>query len=188
MKKWLFNPFIYIAGARSLIAGLGFMLLTAVIAFFSHTHFDGAIDMHTGRITPLSVYLLEQLVDWGCLVMLFYIGGQLFSRTSVRLVDVAGTIALARWPLLFAAALGFGISIPRSQNVQDIISNITPLVIICMASAVVFCVWMIALLYNAFIVSSNMKTNKAIPVFITVIVIAEVCTHLILHQIYTYII
>src|SRR4051812_45608613 len=108
MKKWLFNPFVYIAGAKSLLIGWVIMLATAVIGYYSKTHFDGVVDLHTGYATPLYAYFFEQIIDWGCFALVFYIAGAIFSSSSIRFIDVAGTAALARWPVIFSAIIGFG--------------------------------------------------------------------------------
>jgi len=97
MKKWLFNPFVYIAGARSLVIGWVIMLITACICMYSHTHFDGVLDAHNGRVTLASMYFIEPFTDWICLVLALYLGGIIFSKSTIRFIDVAGTLALARW-------------------------------------------------------------------------------------------
>src|SRR5436190_5111716 len=109
MKKWLFNPFVYIAGSRALLTGLLAMMATAVAGYYSHAHFDGVIDLHNGRISPFTTHILELLIDWICITLLLYLGGVLFSGSRIRFIDVAGTLALSRWVLLFPALIGLGI-------------------------------------------------------------------------------
>jgi hypothetical protein len=119
MKKWLFNPFVYIAGSKALLIGWSIMLLTAIVSIFSHTHFDGVIDLHTARTaTPVYLYFMEQLIDWGFVVVLCYIASLIFSRSSVRLVDIAGTVALSRAPMLLVSFIGFGMVPPVSDSVK----------------------------------------------------------------------
>ena len=185
MKKWLFNPFVYIAGMRALLTGWAIMLVTAGIGYYSNAHFDGVIDMHTGRIAPLPVYFWEQLIDWGCVVLLFYPAGLIWSKSSIRFVDVAGTFALARWPMIISAILGFGIKMPAAiHTVDDVMNAITGTVILIGLFVMVFTIWMIALMYHAFTVSCNMKGGKAIGIFIAGLLIAEILSHVILHQLY----
>jgi hypothetical protein len=73
MKILLFNPFKYVAGLKALLIGLLVMLIIAVVAFFSKTHFDGIIDAHTGHILPFYWYLLEPLLAWIGTVIPFYL-------------------------------------------------------------------------------------------------------------------
>jgi len=187
MKKWLFNPFVYIAGSRALFIGWAVMLVTAFISYYSKAHFDGVIDMHTGRITPMHVYFLEQLIDWGCVVLIFYPAGLIFSTSKVRFIDVAGTMALARWVMIICAIISFGIHAPAdTHNVDEIIKSITATSILLGLLILVCAIWMIALMYNAFSISCNMKGGKAAGVFIVALIIAEIVSHLILHQLYKY--
>ncbi len=183
MKNWLFNPFIYVAGSRALLIGLAAMAITALIGLYSHTHFDGAIDIHTGKISTLSVHLLEQLIVWGTTAGLFYIAGLLFSGSIIRLIDVAGTMALARWVTIFPAALGFLLHVPdtQPQTVAEIMKLLTPGFIAVGLLSVVFVIWMVALMYNAFTVSCNLKGSKATGTFIITLILAETISSLAIH-------
>ncbi len=184
MRKALFNPFIYLAGTKALLLGLSAMLLTAVIGYFSHVRFNGAIDMHFGGSTVFMTHLAEQLVDLLSLSLFFMLGGMLFSNSSIRLIDILGTVALARWPLLFTAIIGFGIEMPPAAdltNIENIKNAFTPLVIVLSGISVVFVIWMIALLYNAFSISCNLKGGKATLIFITCLILAEVVSVYIIH-------
>jgi hypothetical protein len=189
MKKWLFNPFVYIAGSKALLIGWSIMLLTAIVSIFSHTHFDGVIDLHTARTaTPVYLYFMEQLIDWGFVVVLCYIASLIFSRSSVRLVDIAGTVALSRAPMLLVSFIGFGMVPPVSDSVKVMVESITPSIIIFSFLSLICSIWMIALLYNAFTVATNIKGGKGIIVFITMLLIAETAAHIVLHNIYKHII
>ena len=175
MTTWLFNPFTYVAGLKSLLIGWALMLLTAFIAHYSGAHFDGAIDVHgSSKVFPAWCFFMEQLIAWGSLVITIFLAGLFFSTSSVRFIDVAGTVALARGPLLIIAILHFAISQPEMDLVDIVIILIE----------VVFIIWMIALLYNAFKVSCNMKGNKAAGLFIVSLVVAEVISKVILHYLY----
>jgi len=186
MKKWLFNPFVYIAGARALVVGCIVMLLTAVIGFYSHTHFDGVIDLHFGKVSPLSYHLLEQLIDWACIVIVFFIAGKIFSRSSIRFVDVAGTLAFARWVLVFPTLIGFAINAPATlpHDTNEILKLVTPAMICYGLVSLVFIIWMIALMYNAFTISCNLKGGKATGVFIAALLAAEILSKIAIHFLY----
>jgi hypothetical protein len=184
MKKWLFNPFIYVAGGKALVIGLLVMAATAVTGYYSNAHFDGVIDMHVGKVSPLLIYLIEQVVDWSLLAVTFFAAGKLFSTSSIRIIDIAGTLALARWPALFSAVIGFGIQTPEFIAPEKLLASVTPTFVALSLLSVVFMIWMIALMYNAFTVSCNMKGGKAVGIFITGLLIAEILSKLILFQVY----
>ncbi len=195
MKKWLFNPFVHIAGGRALLLGLLAMAATAVIGYFSHTHFDGVIDIHTGRVSPFTTHVLEQMIDWLTMTVVFYLAGVIFSGSKIRLIDVAGTMALARWVMIFPAIIGFGIragnfSYKVRENLMeaapkmtsDVSKLLTPQNIALSLLCVVFSIWMIALMYNAFSVSCNMKGGKAAAVFTVSIIVTELIAFASIHN------
>lgn len=175
MTQALFNPFLRIAGTKALLIGLITLLVTAVIAYYSHCHFDGAIDAHIGTITPMWFYPAEALIDWLCLTLLFYISGIIFSQSAIRFIDVAGTMALARWPMIFIALLAF-IPVVQPQNIHDVNASI----IIFGFTLLIFTIWMIALMYNAYTVSCNIKGSKATISFIATLICAEIISKLII--------
>jgi hypothetical protein len=178
MSTWIFNPFKYIAGLKALIIGWAIMLATACVAFLSKTHFDGVIDVHCGLIISLPWYILEQLIAWTSAVIIFYMAGLIFSGSSIRFIDVAGTMALARWPASFVALINF--AMPHVNNIHDISAGF----IITALAGLIFVIWMIALMYHAFTVSCNMKGSKATIVFIGALLVAEVFSKIVFHQFY----
>ena len=168
MKKGLFNPFTYIAGLKALVIGFVFMAITLVLSFYSSTHFDGAIDAHIGRHAPLSLYALEQLIAWGSVVLTFFIAGLILSRTKFRFIDIAGTVALSRSPMLLVAIIGF---LPVFHNIQP--GHISTAVLAVSIIMLIPVIWMIALLFNGFTTSVNIKGTKAIIGFIIALILAE---------------
>ena len=186
MKKWLFNPFIYIAGAKALIIGWAFMLVAAVIGYFSMTHFDGVFDVHIGHISPMWTYITETAIDWALPAIIFYIAGLIFSNSSIRAVDVAGTLALARWVMVFPALIGFGVHMPPAApaTIDEVMKILTPSVIVFGLLTMLFSIWMIALMYNAYTTSCNLKGSKAILSFIGGLLVAEVLSKLIIGLIF----
>lgn len=176
MNTWLLRPFTYIAGSKALLAGWVMMLITSVVAYFSKTHFDGAIDAHVGAtMVPYFIYLLEALMAWGCLVLACYAAAAIFARTSFRLIDIAGTLALARAPLLFIALINF--AMPATVNPTAISPMVIVLALVCLP---VF-IWMLVLMYQAFSISVNLKGTKAVIIFIAALLVAEVVSKALMH-------
>ena len=176
MKKWLFNPFVYLAGEKALVIGWAVMLASAIIGYYSKTHFDGVIDVHTGHASPMYAYFYETLIDWALPVIIFYIAGLIFSKSSIRLIDLAGTLALARWVMIFPVITGFGVHLPATPptTINEMTKILTPSVIALGLLTLLFGIWMIALMYNAFTTSCNLRGSKAILSFIGGLLIAEV--------------
>ena len=179
MTSLLFNPSVRIAGTKALLLGWLFIVLTAFIAYFSHCHFDGAIDAHQGSQSVWWLYLAEPLLAWLCTVLMFYITGRIASSSKVRLVDIAGTMALARWPMLFVALLFF-IPVTLPANRLDI----PPALILFSLVVLVFSIWMLALMYNAYRVSCNVKGSKAVISFIVALILTEVLSKFVFDLLY----
>jgi hypothetical protein len=180
----LFNPFVYIAGAKALLLGLAAMLLAGLIGSLSNTHFDGVLDTHTGAHAPLWFFLSEGIIDWLSLAVVLLIIGSIISRTSFRIIDVVGTQSLARWPSLFLGLLMLPKAIQRFSNqlVEQLTKqgkvefNTTDAVVfsaVVIAMIPVVC-WMVVLMYKSYSVSCNVKGGKAIGTFIGGIILAEI--------------
>lgn len=190
---WLFTPFRFIAGRSALICGIFIIALLSVLGYLSNTYFDGIIDIHIGcpdMTYPYIVHAFFQLLTWVLLTVVFYITARIVTKTSVRIIDIAGTMALAQTPLLFAALVGF---IPAlhvclgdidtinlGQMMETIEDNIIPLIIAGIIFFI-FCVWSILLRYNAYSVSANVKGAKGIISFIIALFICEVLSKLLIY-------
>lgn len=190
----LTNPFKYIAGWESLAAGMGVLLLTTVIGYFSHIHFPDVISVKVAYGIPFYVLLLQGASNWLVVSLLLYISALLFSRSSVRIIDIFGTQALARFPYLLAALTGFGGLLDKfgkymiyyALHTGEPVQMSTPEIALCVfliLFTILLTVWMIALMFNAFKVSSNMKGEKLIISFIVVITGSIILTGLVSSQI-----
>ncbi len=205
---WVFNPFHYIAGAPALGVGLAAILAAGCVNWATGSHFDGVLDFHTGTFTPVWIYWIEGPIDWIIVSVLLLLGGMLLSRSRIRIVDVFGTQALARFPALITAILVWPPPVQRAsqqliqatmtmqanaaagRNVMpsDLFGSIAPFDLVLLGVAVltmlVMIVWMVALMYRAFAVSCNVSGGKAIGVFIVLLVAAEVISKIVFGVVY----
>lgn len=185
MKTGLFNPFKYVAGNKALLLGMGAMLATALLCFFTHIHLDGVIDIHRGRQSASSIFFAEPFIDWLCLLLPFYIFGRNLSASSIRFIDVAGTLALARYPMFFATLVSMFIPSDMggapAQVITTLLNNpaLMARLVIAGLLALPFIIWSVALMYNAYSVSANLKGGKAVWSFIASLVIAEIISKII---------
>ncbi len=186
----LLNPFKYIAGYKALVLGLLAILLTAVIAHFSNMHFPGLISVRTSPELPLWYLAAQGLSNWIVFSVILYISALLVSQSSVRLVDVFGTQALARTPYVFAALMGFSDAVNKfgeyvlwmTTQQGDPVSislGVTIIAVIQIVITVLLAGWMVVLMYNAYSVSANLKGAKAGVSFIITFIITVVCTNII---------
>ncbi len=196
IKIWLFNPFTYCAGGTALAVGLAATLAACAIGSLSNTHFDGVIDVHPGKTAPLWVFLTEGLINWLCLATVLIVTGLFVAKSRFRAIDVFGTQALARWPMLLTS---IALLPPGVQRCSDYVVKKAaafsgmdpgPEVIVQSGDAVFFAVgmlavlvaivWTVALMYRAYSVSCDVRGPKAIWSFVAGLIIAEVISNVII--------
>jgi hypothetical protein len=187
VANYLFRPFKYIAGGKSLIYGLTVLLLLTVLSYFANVFLDGVISIHFGalnKVYPFTVYLYCVFVPWATVSLIFYLTALLLSKSSIRLVDMAGTLALAKTPVIFAVLFGFvpATHFPDMESVKSIDlqllmtflqDNIVVFSIMAIILIIVI-VWSITLMYNAYSVSGNLKGTKGIVSFIIALTFSEI--------------
>lgn len=188
---WLFNPFTRIRGWEAFLYGAMAIVLTAYVGAISNTHFDGVLDAHTGMPAPWWMFLAEGLIDWLSLAGVLWVFGRLASKAPVRNIDLFGTQALARWPMLIAAvaclAPGYtqfaGLLAEKLMGgakgepivVEDAV--VFGVVIAVMLAAIC---WMAYLMYRSYSMSCNVKGGKAIGTFIGGLLVAEIVSKILI--------
>jgi hypothetical protein len=161
--KFLFNPFERIAGWQALAAGLTVMALTALIGVYSGIVFNGVLDAHIAA-SSIPMALIFQIVNLLAITLVMWLGALLlFKSRTIRLVDVAGTLALARAPYLFIALFGF---------LSPLMTGMAYLISFSLF-AIVVTIWAVALMYNASAVSCHLKGTKGTIFFIVGVILAE---------------
>jgi hypothetical protein len=187
----MFNPFIYIAGWKALLIGVIAILITGHIGSYSNTHFDGVLDVHSGWRAPQWFFLTAGLIDWLCMGTIFWIIGRVVVKKPFRAIDVFGTQALARWPVVFTALATlppaytrFTHALIKYFRTQSFPDGIQPVDIVVFGGAVVVMllvlVWMIRLMFNSYKISCDPDRGKAGWTFVVGLVIAEVVSKIIL--------
>ena len=185
LSTLLINPFVYIAGAKALLLGLGAIVVAGLIGAAGRTHFDGVLDTHSGASAPLWVFPAEGIADWLCMAIVLLVIGKIASRTAFRTIDVLGTQALARWPTILIALVTLPPGFMRFSNylVEQFLKpgakaefNASDAAVFCAAVVVmiVFTCWFVVLMYKAYSVSCNLRGGKAIGTFIGGLILAEI--------------
>ena len=165
MKRF-FNPFERIAGWQALFLGIIVMALTAIIGKINQIAFNGVLDVHGGASFSFSASFIMQAVDFLALFLTMWLAGVCFSKSKIRAIDIAGTMALARTPMLALVLICFLPVFPK--DIFDILRSVIFAVI-----AIPLTVWMIALMYNAYTVSCHLKGSRAVWSFIGALLVAE---------------
>jgi len=179
------NPFEKIAGWQALGLGLIAVILTALIGSYYGGYFNGAIDFSPkGNSYPLWIALAMLAISITSIIIMFLLAGVIFSK-NFRVIDVVGTVTLAKASCFFLALTVF---IPKPallNDVQAIVKNpdilLTSFVFwIDFFISILLVIWFIALLYNAFVVSLNIRKNLRVVVFIFALLFAEILSKVLL--------
>lgn len=187
MIKLFYNPFRYIAGIKSLLSGIGILIVTALIASKSNVFFPDIISVKISPEISFFDLILQGLTNILIAGLVFYILATTTSKTQVRFIDIIGTQALARFPYVFAALIGFSNSLHKYTNyiLSTISSNgannqINQSEIIIAISLLLFVlllsIWMITLMFNAYKTCSNLKGTRLTVSFIAGIILTMIFT------------
>lgn len=195
MINFLLNPFKKIAGGHSLLLGIIVMILTTLIAWFSNIHFPDIISLKTSNGLPLTYLLIQTFSNWLVISVLLYVYALIASPSAIRAIDIFGTQALARFPYLPGALIGFSGALEKfSQFIMakaiqsELLVTISPLdmglAVILIIFSMLMLVWLIALMYNAFSISANLKGAKAVFGFIIILMLSIAITYYISYQMF----
>ena len=189
LTRWLFNPFVRIAGWGSLAAGLAGIFLAGIAAAAAGIRFDGLLDLHIVGNVPTHVPIVEGLINWISIVVVSALIAKLFGGgSSVRLLDVAGTLALARAPLVLAASI---CTIPWIRDsfsysaalVEGDLASLVPGMLVGALVLLACAVWTIALMWNAFSLTGNMKDVRGAVFFVAALAVGELLSKLLVYRI-----
>lgn len=202
MKIWLFKPFDRLTGGPALVAGLIVVMLTAILAWRSGLQTDGVFDLHFQADLSLSDLLLQGLINWLTLSVCLLIAGRWLSATRFRLIDLFGTQALARWPMLLAVIY---LSIPalggRIESLTLRMAEAMPtepdqvmasseylldamwLTLISLPLLALLA-WMIWLMFHSYAVTCKLRGMRAFFSFIAALLVAEILSKLLIHLVH----
>lgn len=179
--KWLYNPFERIAGWKAFLIGGIIVCISVVIAYYGGQYYQGALNVKLIPEASLGFAFLSQGITLLCMTLLFFIAGSIFSK-GVRFQDVLGTTTLARYPYIIPAFFGYFFDFDKMQdilpllmsgNVSEYAGYLVSLTIIGLVMLVIL-VWYIALLWNAFRVSTDIKGAKGVVIFIIVLIMTDI--------------
>lgn len=194
---WLFNPFIRIGGGQALVLGLAAIVASGLAAAAADMHFSGLLDVRGVSRAPFWVPVVEGLVNWSSISVILAAVSLLIAPRTVRLIDLAGTQALARVPLLPAALV---LALPPVRDGNQELTEfaraaldgqmVTPAPVslfvgITAGLLVIACVvWMVGLMWKAFSVSCNQRGGRAVALFVGAIIVGQMATQLVLSRMF----
>lgn len=182
----LFKPFEYIAGQAALIIGLLISFQSIGLGMWKGVRFDGVLDVHVGAIRPWYHYTLDQLINIGILAIVFLVLGKIL-KTSARLIDVLGTIMMARIPVFVLGLIVLGLPLDEMKSIEQNISTAMAFVqehaflfTVGGIVGIIFFVYYIQLLWQAFKTCFNKTDSKSIVLFIAGLLLAELLSKLLI--------
>ena len=189
VARWLFNPFVRIGGEQALAIGLSVIVVSGLVAAAGGVHFDGLLGFRAGYGVSWWVPVVEGLVNWSVISVLLVLVSLLVAPRTVRLVDIAGTQALARVPLLLAALAALPAPV-RDGNAELFTAAAegrmaTPTAASLVAGLFIgACViWMVWLMWKAFAVSCNQRGARAVAIFVVAVIAGMLATEFLLIRI-----
>ncbi len=193
MNKNIYNPFNRVAGVEALGIGLVVMLIISIIAHYTLVTFPSILSAHVGSKVQLPILrnISQVFGHWFIFSTILYLIAYFAGKTQIRAIDVFGTQALARIPFLIFASLGYvDFNLTIDSITKSIAKNgtqvsglphipLSGIVFLAAFVLVTLCilVWVIALMYNAFRVSTNIKGEKSVILFIFAILISMVVSY-----------
>src|SRR5688572_30956121 len=99
--KLFYNPFLVLAGFPSVILAMICVFAVSGLAYVTGTHHYGLLNINFAKDTVFIKFTLEHFTYWGVSSVLFYVAGFFLSVSSIRFIDVAGTLGVSHLPLIF---------------------------------------------------------------------------------------
>lgn len=168
-----YKPFRVLAGFPSMILAVISIFTVSGLAYVTGTHHYGLLNINFAKDTVFLKFMLEHVTYWGVSTVLFYGAGFFLSVSSIRLVDVAGTLGVSRLPLIFLSLVRL---IPAFESFPIYSFNMYFLFVVhvCLAS------WSVVLMFNAYRTACNVKGSKAVISFFLCLLGTEIITQLII--------
>ena len=188
VARWLFNPFVRIGGEQALAIGLSVIVVSGLVAAAGGAHFDRLLGFRVGFSVSWWVPVVEGLVNWSVISVLLVLVSLLVAPRTVRLVDIAGTQALARVPLLFGALASVPAPV-RDGTVElgtaaaegRMSLSMPPAAILVAGMVVGACmIWTVWLMWKAFAVSCNQQGARAVAIFVVAVIAGQLATQFLL--------
>jgi hypothetical protein len=174
----LTDPYVFIKGFEALALGLILLLGTGCFGYLSGVVFNGVLDIHFQKAVPFKLHMAEQLLDWSITVLVFYSLGHILSNSQIKILDIGGAMAIARFPMFIASFFALFVH-PH----LPLINQIGPILFYAAISLATL-LWTIKLMYNAFTIYCNVEGMRAVGGFIVALILSEILSLVVFFQIY----
>jgi len=191
MKTLLFKPFEKYSEQKLLIVGIIGTLIGAFLTYIFNCKFTRALKIIPIDDASIGLSVINSIVIVCCLTLFLFIAAK-YTYKRTRFIDILVTAMVAYMPLYILTLLNINnnlkiltedaIKHASLELANQVPLNIhIPLLLVRLLNFAILA-WFIALLYNGFKTAANAKGTKAIVVFALAILLADIVSKIIIHQ------
>ncbi len=190
MKTLLFKPFERYQESHLLSVGIMALILGSFVGSVLNARFDGVLDLHFGLAVSFYTVLMDNVINVISLFIPLFIVGKIIN-TQTRFIDLMNVILISRIPYFLLPLLNIsGVITKATQDLMPLVDNpfgtdqismdtyfiVTGFAVVSIGAMV----WAIALLYQGFKVSVNLKNKIHIIWLGLAILVAEIISKLLI--------
>ena len=190
LKNYLLRPFGFVSQRNILRLGLAAMILAGSLNSLSYTHFDGILDVHSGKSGPFFAFLLQGFLNSFIVSLTFFILIKFIFMKRVKISHIFVEQIFARWPFIFISLFTLTevykrpiklLSLKYIHMNKDVLITSMDYVVIgfIFFLFLVITAWVVYLMYRSFSNLSQTSGFRGISVFILGLLFAEVISKLI---------
>ena len=190
----LLNPFDRISGWPAAMLGLLVAAMTSLIAREGKIHFPGFLDLQAAtpdlyfsKLTWLSL-VSQNLINAIVFALISLMICLALRQKALRIQDFLGNAMLARFPYLFATLAITGITLAHPEifttDVEQLRTQVSyaPMILLILTSLLALA-WQLTVYYQAFKVSSGLKSKRLWLGFTSAIILSEILTIVVLRAV-----
>lgn len=171
--RFLVNPFTRIAGWQAFFIGIVTVLAAGTIGAMNNIWFDNMLEMRYGVSMSFWAGPILPLADIVILTLLTWIAGMIVAK-GVRFIDILGTTTLSFAPMLLFVIIAIltkshDFTIKMDPHPVAITGNSSALSLSILAMPIA--IWRIALMYNAFKVSTGLSSQRRLIITLIIIIV-----------------
>jgi hypothetical protein len=189
----IWNPFDRYAGQPALVIGIFFVLIGSVASIVGDARYPGLISMQFVESVHWMDGFLDQIVSLSIALVVFTLAAIAAGARKFRIIDILGTFMMAKAPLLILPFVNFnGWMYAKSVELTEValegeeLPNVGDTIVLMLVSIILifFLIWTIALLFNAYRVSTNLKGLPSFISYVLAMVVTLILSYLIIPSTY----
>ena len=175
--KVFVNPFDKLSPPLLILLGIAGLLAQMLLATMTGIHFDGFMIITKGAKMGFEIVFVELFISWIISAALFFISGQILSKSTIRVIDVIAFTTFSRIPFLITITCnalldknGWFFNAPLDLTLYTFIH--------------ISIGWSLVWLYQGYQLCCNLKDTRLNLSYVTVLLITNISSHLAIPKIY----